>query len=151
MKEWFQEISDEFVLNFIKDNRWEWIVEGLKNTLIITFFATLIGIAIGIIIATVRSTYDKNYETMKKHKSLGFYVLSFFNFVCKLYLTVIRGTPVVVQLLIMYFIILSFSNDEATIAIITFGIKKLFAVVLCLLIKVSLKQAEALALIIFRL
>ena len=122
MKEWFQEISDEFVLNFIKDNRWEWIVEGLKNTLIITFFATLIGIAIGIIIATVRSTYDKNYETMKKHKGLGFYVLSFFNFVCKLYLTVIRGTPVVVQLLIMYFIILSFSNDEATIAIITFGI-----------------------------
>ena len=122
MKEWFQNLSDEFVLNFIKDNRWEWIVEGLKNTLFITFFATLIGIGIGIIIAIVRSTYDKNNETMKKHKGLGFYVLSFFNAICKIYLTVIRGTPVVVQLLIMYFIILSFSNDEATIAILTFGI-----------------------------
>ena len=122
MKEWFHELCDEFVLNFIDDNRWEWIVQGLKNTLIITLFATLIGIAIGIIIAIVRSTYDKNHESMKKHKGVGYYALSFFNWVCKIYLTVIRGTPVVVQLLIMYFIILSFSNDETTIAIITFGI-----------------------------
>ncbi len=122
MKEWFQNFSDEFVLNFIKDNRWEWIVEGLKNTLIITFFATLIGIAIGIVIAIVRSTYDKNQEAMKKHKNFGFYVLSLFNAICKVYLTVIRGTPVVVQLLIMYFIIFATSNSEVTIAIITFGI-----------------------------
>ncbi len=122
MKEWFQNFSDEFVLNFIKDNRWEWIVEGLKNTLIITFFATLIGIAIGIVIAIVRSTYDKNSEAMKKHKNFGFYVLSLFNAICKVYLTVIRGTPVVVQLLIMYFIIFATSNSEVTIAIITFGI-----------------------------
>lgn len=122
MKEWFQNFSDEFVLNFIKDNRWEWIVEGLKNTLIITFFATLIGIAIGIVIAIVRSTYDKNQEAMKKHKNFGFYVLSLFNAICKVYLTVIRGTPVVVQLLIMYFIIFATSNSEVTIAIVTFGI-----------------------------
>ena len=122
MKEWFQEISDEFVLNFVEDNRWEWIVTGFKNTLFITFFATLIGIAIGIVIATVRSTYDKNIDTMKKNKGLGYYLLSFFNAICKIYLTVIRGTPVVVQLLIMYFIVLAFSNDEATVAIITFGI-----------------------------
>ncbi len=122
MKEWFQNFSDEFVLNFIKDDRWEWIVEGLKNTLIITFFATLIGIAIGIVIAIIRSTYDKNCETMKKHKNLGFYVLSLFNAVCKVYLTVIRGTPVVVQLLIMYFIIFATSNSEITIAVLTFGI-----------------------------
>lgn len=122
MKEWLQNFSDEFVLNFIKDDRWEWIVEGLVNTLIITFFATLIGIAIGIIIAIVRSTYDKNYETMKKHKNFGYYVLSICNFFCKIYLTIIRGTPVVVQLLIMYFIIFATSNSEVTIAIITFGI-----------------------------
>ncbi|MBQ7288907.1 MAG: amino acid ABC transporter permease [Clostridia bacterium] len=122
MKEWFRELSDEFVLNFIKDNRWEWIVQGLKNTIIITFFATLIGIAIGVVIAIVRSTYDTNYETVKKHKNLGFYLLSFFNWVCKIYLTVIRGTPVVVQLLIMYFIILASSNNETFIAVLAFGI-----------------------------
>ena len=68
MKEWFQNLIDEFVLNFIDDNRWEWMVQGLKNTLLITLFATLIGIVIGIIIAIVRSTYDKNLETMKKNK-----------------------------------------------------------------------------------
>ena len=122
MNEWFKNLSDEFVLNFIKDNRWEWIVQGLKNTLIITFFATLIGIAIGVVIAIVRSTYDKNADALKKNKNLGFYLISFFNAVCKVYLTIIRGTPVVVQLLIMYFIIMASSNSETLIAIIAFGI-----------------------------
>ena len=122
MKEWFQSFSDEFVLNFIKDNRWEWLVQGLKNTLIITFFATIIGIVIGVVIATVRSTYDTNYQTLSKKKGLGFYLLSFFNAVCKIYLTVIRGTPIVVQLLIMYFIILVSFNNETTIAVIAFGV-----------------------------
>ncbi len=122
MKEWFQSFSDEFVLNFIKDDRWEWLVQGLKNTLIITFFATIIGIVIGVVIATVRSTYDTNYQTLSKKKGLGFYLLSFFNAVCKIYLTVIRGTPIVVQLLIMYFIILVSFNNETTIAVIAFGV-----------------------------
>jgi len=122
MEVWFQKFKSEFILNFIDDNRWEWIVQGLKNTLIITFFATLIGIAIGVVIAIIRSTYDKNYDTMKKNKGISFYLLSFFNFICKIYLTVIRGTTVVVQLLIMYFIILASSNSELFIAILAFGI-----------------------------
>ncbi len=122
MNEWFKNLSDEFVLNFIKDNRWEWIVQGLKNTIIITFFATLIGIAIGVVIAIIRSTYDKNVDTLKKNKNIGFYLLSFFNAICKVYLTIIRGTPVVVQLLIMYFIIMASSNSETLIAVIAFGI-----------------------------
>lgn len=122
MNEWFNNLSDEFTLNFIKDNRWEWLVQGLKNTLIITFFATLIGIAIGVVIAIIRSTYDKNYDTLKKNKNLGYYFLSILNAVCKVYLTIIRGTPVVVQLLIMYFIIMASSNSETLIAIIAFGI-----------------------------
>lgn len=122
MKEWFQDLSDEFVLNFIKDNRWEWLVQGLKNTLIITFFATLIGIAIGVFIAIVRSTYDKNINSLKKKRSFGYYILSLLNWICKIYLTVIRGTPVVVQLLIMYFIIMAASNSETFIAVIAFGI-----------------------------
>lgn len=122
MKEWFKNLSDEFVNNFIDDNRWEWLVEGLKNTLIITFFATLIGIVIGVFIAIVRSTYDKNSETLKKKKGFGYYLLSVLNIICKIYLTIIRGTPVVVQLLIMYFIIMASSNSETLIAIIAFGV-----------------------------
>ena len=122
MKEWFNEISCEFYTNFIKDNRWEWIVKGFKNTLIITFFATLIGIAIGVLIAIIRSTYDKNSSTLKKKKSLGYYLLSVLNAICKIYLTVIRGTPVVLQLLIMYFVIMVSSDNDTVVAIVAFGV-----------------------------
>lgn len=120
--EWIAEFCDEFKLNFIDGNRWKWLVDGLKNTLIITFFAVLIGIAIGCIIAIVRSTYDKNKEVMQKKGGIGYFILAFFNAICKLYLTVIRGTPVVVQLLIMYFIIFAFSTNGIMIAIFAFGI-----------------------------
>ena len=66
MKEWFNSLSEQFYLNFIKDNRWEWVVKGLGNTLLITFFATLIGILIGVVIAFIRSSYDKNAAVLKK-------------------------------------------------------------------------------------
>ncbi len=122
MKEWFSDLAGQFRLNFIDGDRWTWLLEGFKMTLIITFFATLIGILIGVIIATVRSTYDKNYESMKKKGGIGFRILSFFNKICGLYLTVIRGTPVVVQLLIMYFIIFASSTNSTMVAIASFGI-----------------------------
>ena len=67
---------------------------GLKNTLIITLFATLIGIALGLLIAIVRATHDKTGK------------MKFLNGVCQVYLTVIRGTPVVIQLMIFYYCIL---------------------------------------------
>lgn len=122
MTEWFSGLKDDFILNFVDSGRWKWLVEGLGNTLIITFFALLMGLAIGIVIAAVRSTYDKNRESMEMHKSFGYYILKFTNAVCNLYLTVIRGTPVVVQLLIMYFIVFASSRNSLMVAIIAFGI-----------------------------
>lgn len=85
--------QDKFVANFIEENRWKYLLDGLKVTLQITFFAVLIGIALGFLVAIVRSTYDRTGK------------LKILNLLCKLYLTVIRGTPVVVQLLIIYFVI----------------------------------------------
>lgn len=120
MKEWLQEQKDTFILNFIDDDRWQYIVNGLITTLKITFFALLIGLVLGILIAAVRSTHDKNAETM--HRSAGYYLLKALNWICKLYLTVIRGTPVVVQLLIMYFIIMVNFRDGVVVAIVAFGI-----------------------------
>ena len=120
MKEWLQEQKDAFTLNFIDDDRWQYIVNGLLTTLKITFFALLIGLVLGILIAAVRSTHDKNAETM--HKSAGYYLLKVLNFICKIYLTVIRGTPVVVQLLITYFIIMVNVRDGVLVAIAAFGI-----------------------------
>ena len=122
MNKWFESFIDEFRLNFIQGDRWKWLVDGLKNTLIITFFAVLIGIAIGVIIAIVRSTYDKNSSAMKKRGGIGYVLLYILNAICKIYLTIIRGTPVVVQLLIMYFIIFASSTNGAMVAIMAFGI-----------------------------
>ncbi|MBR0112836.1 MAG: amino acid ABC transporter permease [Clostridia bacterium] len=122
MKEWFADLADQFRLNFITGDRWTWLLDGFKMTLVITFFATLLGIAIGVVIATIRSSYDKNKESMKKKGGFGYRLLSFLNSICGLYLTVIRGTPVVVQLLIMYFIIFASSTNSTMVAVISFGI-----------------------------
>ncbi|MBQ1962330.1 MAG: ABC transporter permease subunit, partial [Clostridia bacterium] len=119
---WDQGLADEFKLNFIDGDRWKWLFDGLKATIIITFFAVLIGIALGVVIAIIRSTYDKNYSAMKKRGGIGVHVLRILNAICNIYLTVIRGTPVVVQLLIMYFIIFASSTNGTMIAIIAFGI-----------------------------
>lgn len=106
-----QTFADKFYLNFIADDRWQYLVNGLKTTLTVTFFAVILGIVLGFLVALVRSTYDKT----KKLKLL--------NLICKLYLTVIRGTPVVVQLLIIYFVIFgSVKIDKTFVAILAFGL-----------------------------
>lgn len=117
---WFADLKADFVLNFVEQDRWKFLTSGLKNTLIITFFAVLIGIAVGALVAIVRSSYDKNYAEMRKGPGRG--LLAFFNAICKLYLTVIRGTPVVVQLMIMYYIIFASTRNSLLVAIIAFGI-----------------------------
>ena len=118
----FEELKNEFILNFLDGAKWKWLVDGLKNTLIITFFALLLGVAIGVIIAIIRSTYDKNREVYKKNGGAGYVVLSILNFISNLYLTIIRGTPVVVQLLIFYFIVFASSRNGIAVAVFAFGI-----------------------------
>lgn len=102
---------NRFFLNFIKDNRWKYITGGLKTTLTITFLAVIMGIIIGFLIAVVRSSHDKTGK------------LKILNGVCNVYLTIIRGTPVVVQLLIVYFVIFGSVNiNKIVVAVIAFGI-----------------------------
>lgn len=114
--------KEEFILNFIEDDRWLSLVKGLGVTLQITFFALIIGVIIGVVVAAVRSTYDNNYETLAKKGGFSFVLLKIANAICHIYLTIIRGTPVVVQLMIMYFVIFAFSSDGVMIAILAFGI-----------------------------
>lgn len=96
--------------NFIKDDRYLYLVRGLGTTLTITFFAALIGIVLGFVIAIIRSTYAKT----GKFKIL--------NALCNVYLTIIRGTPVVVQLMIMYYVVFVALNNKVFVAVIAFGI-----------------------------
>ncbi|GFI35898.1 amino acid ABC transporter permease [Lachnospiraceae bacterium 50-23] len=106
-----QSLQDRFVLNFIKDDRWMYIADGLKVTLLVTFFAVIVGIILGFLVAVVRSTYDKTGK------------LKLLNILCQVYLTVIRGTPVVVQLLIIYFVIFGSVNiDKIFVAVMAFGL-----------------------------
>lgn len=116
----FSDIKADFRLNFIVDERWRYLTSGLANTLKITFFAVILGICIGTVVAIVRSSYDKAASEMRP--GVGKIILSVLNFICKIYLTVIRGTPVVVQLMIMYYIIFASSRNSMMVAVLAFGI-----------------------------
>ena len=107
----FEELKAQFILNFITDDRWMSLLRGLVVTLKVTFFAVILGFVLGFSVAIVRDIY----ENTKKLKVL--------NFLCNVYLTVIRGTPVVVQLLIIYFVIFSsIKIDKSIAAVLAFGI-----------------------------
>lgn len=96
--------------NFVKENRYLYLVRGLGTTLEITFFAVILGIVLGFLVAIIRSTYAKTGK------------LKILNAICNLYLTVIRGTPVVVQLMIMYYVVFVSMNNKLFVAAIAFGI-----------------------------
>lgn len=110
----------DFENNFITDDRYMYIVKGLGVTFEVTFFAVLLGIVFGVIVALVRSSYDTLREELKG--GFGKAVLYFFYKLCGIYLTVIRGTPVVVQLMIIYFVIFASSNNKILVAVLAFGI-----------------------------
>ena len=120
MAEWFASVKAEFELNFIKADRWEYLVTGLGNTLLLTLVALIVGVLIGIVVAAVRSTYDKTAETARP--SFGRRVFDFFNGLCKVYLTVVRGTPVVVQVMIFFYVIFATAKDGTMVAALAFGI-----------------------------
>ena len=124
--EWIQNLPDglenlifRFYRGILYDNRYMMYINGLRNTLLLTFLALLLGLVLGIVIALVRVTWDKNAEEMHGFPKI---VLGFFNGVCRVYLTVIRGTPAVVQLMIMYFVIFASSRNKIMVAALSFGI-----------------------------
>ncbi|MBR3149704.1 MAG: amino acid ABC transporter permease [Eubacterium sp.] len=106
----------------IEDKRYMQYINGFLNTLKITGGALLVGVVIGVLIAAVRTSFDKNQEAMKLKGGLGYYILAVLNSICKIYLTIIRGTPVVVQLMIMYFVIFASSSNGVLVGILAFGI-----------------------------
>lgn len=102
------------VNNFITGNRWQYLASGLGNTLIITLCALAIGLVLGALVAMVRVTRDKADKP-----SFGLRVL---DWICRVYLTVIRSTPVMVQLLICYFVIfVAWDPGKIAVAIFAFG------------------------------
>lgn len=117
---WFDGVKAEFTLNFIDKNRWRLLWDGLQNTLLITLVACLMGIALGIVVATVRTTWDTTGQ--KSRKGLGRSLLAVADGLCRLYITVIRGTPVVIQLMLMYYVIFASSDNGVMVAMLAFGL-----------------------------
>ena len=118
---WFQDVSDSFEKTFIRQDRWRQFIDGLLVTLEITLVACLIGIVLGFLVAAVRATYDKNLAG-KKCRKFSDVVLKILNGICNVYLTVIRGTPIVIQLMIMYFIVFANVRNGIYAAFVAFGI-----------------------------
>lgn len=112
--EWFSQFvntySEKIYDNFIAQNRWKLLTNGLLTTLEVTFFAVVIGIVLGMVIAIIRSTHDRTGK------------FKFVDAFCRLYLTVIRGTPVLVQLMIIYFVIFASSSNKVLAAVLAFGL-----------------------------
>ena len=107
----FVSIWDSFYSSVIYDNRYKYILEGLFNTITIAFFAVIIGVVIGIAIALIRNYYDKTNK------------LKLLNSLTKLYVNIIRGTPVILQLMIIYYVIFKSVNiNIVLVGILAFGI-----------------------------
>ncbi len=115
---WWEDIVFQFTQSFIADDRWLSVLKGVGITLEVAALALLIGVFLGVIVATVRSAHDQ----ADIRSAFGKRLLNFFNGICKLYITVIRGTPVMVQLLIMNFVILLSTRNLVFVAVLTFGI-----------------------------
>ena len=117
--QWLEDIFFNIFKCFIYEERYNFFLKGLGNTLLLTLFALLIGIALGVIVAFIRVTWDKNHAEMR---GLGKYALGTANLISKIYLTVIRGTPVVVQILLLNFVVFAASRNKLMVGCLCFGI-----------------------------
>lgn len=120
MTEFFTKLVRDFEISFIVDNRWKYITDGIVNTLLLTLLSLILGVVIGIVIAAVRSTYDKQYSDM--YPGVGKVFLKISNTICKCYLNIFRGTPIMVQILIIFFVIMASSRNKMLCAVIAFGL-----------------------------
>ena len=114
------ELKEKFIQDFIVDQRWHFITDGLWVTLQVTTLALLMGCVIGMVVAIIRCAHDQ--QDSKDLRGIKGLPLKLLNLIAKIYITVIRGTPALVQLLIMYFVIMITCRSKVTVAVLTFGI-----------------------------
>ena len=117
--EWLEDIFFNMYKCFIYDERYMLFLKGLGNTLLLTFFALLIGIVLGVIVSLVRVSGDKNGAEMHGLPKICLWIA---NFISKIYLTVIRGTPVVVQILLLNFVVFATTRNKVMVGCLCFGI-----------------------------
>ena len=116
----WQEAFVKFYQAFIEKDRWRRYIEGMGTTLLVTAMALAIGVILGVIVAVIRTAHDQ--QRPGTGSIIGNIFLGIANTICKVYVTVIRGTPMMVQLLIMGLVIFSSSRDFTSIGALTLGI-----------------------------
>ena len=112
----WQQFFVKFYQAFLENDRWQQYLNGVGTTLLVTAMALCLGVALGIVVAMVRTAHDQ--QRPGRHNP----VLGVFNLICKIYVTVIRGTPMMVQLLIMGLVIFSSSRSFTSVGALTLGI-----------------------------
>ena len=112
----WQEFFVKFYQAFIEKNRWLQYLEGVGTTLLVTAMALCIGVVLGVLVAIIRTAHDQ--QRPGKHNP----ILGIFNLICKVYVTIIRGTPMMVQMLIMGMVIFSSSRNFTSVGALTLGI-----------------------------
>lgn len=112
----FQDFFVKFYQAFIEGDRWLQYLNGVKTTLLVTALALILGIVLGVLVAMLRTAHD---QQRPGHRNP---ILAVLNLICKIYVTVIRGTPMMVQLLIMGFVIFASSRNFTMIGTLTLGI-----------------------------
>lgn len=113
---WLGDLAPRLHKAFMEGNRWKLYLQGLGTTLEMTVVALILGVILGLVVAVVRTAHDQ--QRLGRRDPL----LGFFNGLCNLYTTVIRGTPMMVQLLIWSFVIFKTSRNKVMVGIIGLGI-----------------------------
>ena len=111
-----QEFYVKFYQAFIYGDRWQQYISGVGTTLMVTAMALAIGIVLGVLVAMVRTAHDQQRAGKKN------WLLGILNGICQIYVTVIRGTPMMVQLLIMGFVVFASSRNYTMVGALTLGI-----------------------------
>lgn len=111
----WQSIFVKFYQAFIEADRWLQYLEGMATTLYVTVIAILIGIVLGVIVASIRTAHDQQ----RRRKSV---LLGVLNFICKVYVTIVRGTPMMVQLMILGFVIFKSSRNFTMVGALGLGL-----------------------------
>ena len=116
----FETLKQGFIKTFIRDNRYKVFLKGFRNTLIITVVAAIIGIIIGIVVSFIHSLAENARD--KHRDDIGSKILIFLDKLCSIYVALMRGTPLAIQLMIMTFIILGGFPNKVLVCCIAFGI-----------------------------
>ena len=115
--DWLDRLGPRLYAALLEGDRWRLYLQGLLTTLELTVVALIVGVVLGVLVAVVRTAHDQQRPGRRKNPLLGI-----FNIICKIYTTVIRGTPMLVQILIWGFVIFASSRNKFMVGVVALGI-----------------------------